>query len=151
MARCLCRTTTPAPSIASRMASRRRGSVRWRLIASAPAVLGAIMLCANSVRAQTLQDKLAACTACHGETGQSPNPEIPSIGGQPKLFVMYQLFFYREGRRQNPEMNAIAKELSDAELSAVSDFVAKLPPPPALADPSIDRARYLRGAELASK
>jgi cytochrome c553 len=109
------------------------------------------MLSANPVRAQTLQDKLAACTACHGETGQSPNPEIPSIGGQPKLFVMYQLFFYREGRRQSPEMNAVAKELSDAELTAVSDFVAKLPPPPALPDPSIDQARYLRGAELASK
>jgi cytochrome c553 len=48
-------------------------------------------------------------------------------------------------------MNAVAKELSDAELTAVSDFVAKLPPPPALPDPSIDQARYLRGAELASK
>jgi cytochrome c553 len=109
------------------------------------------MLCAGHAWAQTLQDKLAACAACHGETGVSPNPDIPSIGGQPKLFVMYQLFFYREGRRQNPEMNTVAKELSDAELTAVSNYVAQLPPPPPLADAAIDEARYLRAAEVASK
>ena len=42
---------------------------------------------------------------------------------------MYQLFFYREGRRKSAEMNLIAKDLSDAELSAIADYVAKLPPP----------------------
>ncbi len=60
--------------------------------------------------AQSLQDKIAQCAACHGEDGQSKDPKIPHIGGQPKLFVMYQLFFYREGRRKSPEMNMIAKD-----------------------------------------
>ena len=55
--------------------------------------------------AQSLQDKIAQCAACHGEDGQSKDPNIPHIGGQPKLFVMYQLFFYREGRRKSAEMN----------------------------------------------
>ena len=61
---------------------------------------------------------------------------------------MYQLFFYREGRRKSPEMNTVAKDMSDADLTALSDFVAGLPPPPP-AGGSVDEARYRRGAELA--
>jgi len=131
------------------MPSSRRYRAGRGLAASAPLVLSiAIGPCPSG--AQTLQDKIAACTACHGETGQSPDANVPSIGGQPKLFVMYQLFFYREGRRANPEMNIITKDMSDAELTAISEFVAGLPvPPPSSA--AIDEARYRRGAELADK
>jgi cytochrome c553 len=137
------------------MASRRtplaRGLLATRLPASAPALLlAAAVLWPSDAPAQTLQDKIAACAACHGETGQAPNPDIPSIGGQPKLFVMYQLFFYREGRRKSPEMNTVAKDMSDAELTAISDYVAGLPPPPTAEGP-VDEARYQRGAELAAK
>ena len=100
--------------------------------------------------AQSLQDKIAQCAACHGGDGRSKDPKIPHIGGQPKLFVMYQLFFYREGRRKNEEMNLIAKDLSDADLEAVSDYVSKLPPTPQVGG-TLDEARYKRGAELAAK
>ena len=123
--------------------------MRSGLAASAPLVLSiAAGPCPSG--AQTLQDKIAACTACHGDTGQSQDANVPSIGGQPKLFVMYQLFFYREGRRTNPEMNTITKDMSDAELTAISEYVAGLPaPPPASA--AIDETRYRRGAGLADK
>src|SRR5215475_741856 len=131
------------------MPSSRRCRARRGLAASAPLVLSiAIGPCPSG--AQTLHDKIAACTACHGETGQSPDANVPSIGGQPRLFVMYQLFFYREGRRANPEMNTVTKDMSDAELTAISDYVAGLPPPPASNEP-VDEARYRVGAELAGK
>ena len=123
--------------------------MRSGLAASAPLVLSiAAGPCPSG--AQTLQDKIAACTACHGDTGQSQDANVPSIGGQPKLFVMYQLFFYREGRRTNAEMNTITKDMSDAELTAISEYIAGLPaPPPASA--AIDETRYRRGAGLADK
>ena len=76
---------------------------------------------------------------------------MPSIGGQPKLFVMYQLFFYREGRRTNPEMNIVTKDLSDAELTSISNYVADLPPPEPSSTEPVDETRYRRGAELAGK
>src|SRR5262249_60243722 len=118
-----------------------RCCARRGLAASAPVVLSiAIGPCASG--AQTLADKIAACAACHGESGQSPDPNVPSIGGQPKLFVMYQLFFYREGRRANPEMNTVTKDMSDAELTAISDHVAALPPPPPAAHQPLDEARH---------
>src|SRR5262245_40530563 len=100
--------------------------------------------------AQALPDKVTRGEACHGKDGRSSDPRIPHIGGQPKLAVMYQLFFYREGRRKSEEMNLIAKELTDAELMAIAEHVAKLPPPPPVAGP-IDEARFKRGAELAAK
>lgn len=104
---------------------------------------------AGDARTQTLQERKGLCVGCHGETGQSANPDIPSIGGQPKLFVMYQLFFYREGRRKNPEMNAIAKGITDSDLDALAEWVSKLPPPePAKGD--LDAARMQRG-EAVSK
>ncbi len=88
--------------------------------------------------------------ACHGADGQSKDPKIPHIGGQPKLFVMYQLFFYREGRRKSDEMKLVAKGLSDRDLEAVSDWVSKLRPAPPVPG-AIDEARFKRGAELAAK
>jgi cytochrome c553 len=132
------------------MPSSRPCRARRRLAASAPLVLSlAAGPCPSG--AQTLQDKIAACAACHGETGQPQDANVPSIGGQPKLFVMYQLFFYREGRRANPEMNTIAKDMSDTELTAISEYVAGLPAPPPASGGAIDATRYRRGAALADK
>lgn len=116
------------------------------------------MACCGDVLAQpspkslpkSLQDKIAQCEACHGKGGHSQDPKIPHIGGQPQLAVMYQLFFYREGRRKSEEMNLIAKDLTDAELTAIAEHVAKLPPPAPVADVS-DEGRYKRGAQLAAQ
>jgi cytochrome c553 len=129
--------------------SRRCRERRWLTASASFALFIAAGPCPSL--AQTLQDKIAACTACHGETGQSQDANVPSIGGQPKLFIMYQLFFYREGRRANPEMNTIAKDMSDAELTAISEYVAGLPAPPPTSSGPTDEARYRRGAELADK
>lgn len=126
--------------------------MRRRLVAASVFFVGLAALLGiplKDANAQSLQDKIAQCAACHGENGQSKDPNIPNIGGQPKLFVMYQLFFYREGRRKSPEMNAIAKELSDAELDAIATYVSKLPPAPSR--PAPDEARYQRGAKLAQE
>jgi cytochrome c553 len=47
-------------------------------------------------------------------------------------------------------MNLIAKELTDADLAAIAEHVAKLPAPPPVAD-ATDEARYRHGAELAAQ
>src|SRR5262245_40713833 len=127
------------------MAGRPTSQARRRIVSAPSLVVVGVAAWACHAQAQTLQDKIAACPACHGETGQSANPDIPSIGGQPKLFVMYQLFFYREGRRENVEMNTVTKGMSDGDLEAISAHVAGLPPPPS-ADGPIDEGRYRRGA-----
>ena len=118
-----------------------------RLVAAC--ALAALLTCGGAAHAQTLQDKIAKCEACHGRDGRSADPRIPHIGGQPKLAVMYQLFFYREGRRKSEEMNLIAKELTDGDITALAEHVAKLPSAPP-APGAIDEVRFKRGAGLAA-
>jgi cytochrome c553 len=130
------------------MAGSEEERARGRLAAFALAAL--LAASADAGLAQSLEDKIAQCTACHGNDGQSKDEKTPHIGGQPKLFVMYQLFFYREGRRKNAGMNLIAKDLSDSDLEAISDHVSKLPTAPP-APGAIEDARFKRGAEMAAK
>ena len=125
------------------------GKARGRAVLGLLLALATSLTAAYEASAQTLDERKRLCAACHGEAGQSANPDIPSIGGQPKLFLMYQLFFYREGRRKNPEMNAIAKGMSDGDLDALADWVSTLPAPEPAKD-GIDGERMRRG-EAVSK
>jgi cytochrome c553 len=120
---------------------------RLRSVAAAVALVLAL-LPAGRLRAAPLQDQIAQCAACHDEKAPAQTPPVPLIAGQPKLFLMYQLFFFREGRRKNLEMNTIAKGMSDADLDALSDVFSKQPAAGPKSD-AVDEVQYLRGAALA--
>jgi cytochrome c553 len=89
--------------------------------------------------------------ACHGEGGVSTQPLTPSLAGQPSFYAITQLFLFREGRRDNAAMTAVAKDMSDDDLRAFSDLIGKLPPPPAPDPASADALRMTRGAALAQQ
>ena len=72
-----------------------------------------------------------ACTGCHGPGGNSLVPTIPSIAGQPRLFIENQLVLIREGLRDVPEMKAAVGELSDQQIVALAKhFAAQAVTPP---------------------
>jgi len=115
------------------------------------AILAAAMLVMTlPAAAQTVQERLPACLACHGEKGQSANPDIPSLGGQQKDYVLVQLYMFREKLRKVDVMNEMAKGLSDDDLRTMSELVAKLPPPVAPSD-APDAARVERAKGLVVK
>src|SRR3954469_23333211 len=70
----------------------------------AAALMGAAVLPAL---AQSLEERLPACFACHGENGRSENPEVPSLGGQPEYYLTIQLYMFREKLRQVEIMNDV--------------------------------------------
>jgi cytochrome c553 len=111
-------------------------------------LLAAMLLVAASALGQTVAKRAETCFACHGKTGQSQTPETPSLGAQPAFFVAAQLFLFREGRRANAPMTAAAKGLSDEDLRAFSELIAKLPSPAPPAQTG-DGARFARGRALA--
>jgi len=86
-------------------------------------------LAALPVAAATPEEKLAPCLACHGEKGQSANPDVPSLGAQPKDYLLVQIYVFREKMRKVELMNEVTKGLTDDDLRAMSEALAKLPAP----------------------
>jgi cytochrome c553 len=90
------------------------------------------------------------CAACHGADGRSVAPGTPMLAGQHSFYAITQLFLYREGRRSNEAMTAVAKTMSDNDMRGFADFIATLPPlaTSAPTTPS-DAARMCKGQALA--
>jgi len=112
-------------------------------------ILLALMILFSAVvpaSAANLAERMQPCLACHGEKGQSENPEVPSLGAQPAGYTLIQLYLFREKQRKVEVMNEYAKDLSDDDLRQFSDSIAKLPAP-APAD-AIDAARMQHGYAL---
>ena len=55
------------------------------------------------------------CAACHGADGRSDMAGTPVLAGQYSLYTITQLFLFREGRRTNQAMVALAKPMTDAD------------------------------------
>ncbi|MCA6108433.1 c-type cytochrome [Bradyrhizobium cenepequi] len=98
--------------------------------------------------AETVPERAAPCLACHGERGTSETENTPSLGAQQAPYVLIQLFMFREKLRVFDTMNDMAKDLSDDDLRAFSDFIATLPKPVPPKDAG-DSARMARGQALA--
>lgn len=104
-----------------------------------------------AVPTASAQERFAGCLACHGEGGRSVTPLTPSLSGQHSFYAITQLFLFREGRRSNPLMTAVAKGMSDADMRAFADLIARLPGPPAASMDGLDARRMANGATLASQ
>lgn len=92
------------------------------------------------------------CAACHGAGGRSDQSGIPVLAGQHSFYAITQLFMFREGRRGDPGMSAVAKGLKDDDLRGYSQYISTLAPSPA-PEPSspADPARMKRGEALAKE
>jgi len=110
----------------------------------AAALIAAAVLPAS---AQSLEERLPACLACHGEKGQSETPEVPSLGGMPEFYLIIQLYMFREKLRAVEIMNDVTKGLSDDDLRKLAGMIANLPPPKPAGDPA-DPARAQQALEL---
>jgi len=73
------------------------------------------------------QDRVQLCAACHGDDGNSTNPQIPSIAGQPKLFLENQLILFREELRKSEQMAPVVKGMKDPEIIKLAEHFSKLP------------------------
>jgi cytochrome c553 len=68
-----------------------------------------------------------SCLTCHGQDGNSVTEGIPSIAGQPKLFIETQLVLIREELRPAPQMLPLVKGMKDAEITRLAEHFSKLP------------------------
>ena len=114
--------------------------------------LAALFILAGPVFGQqpgSLAERLKGCAACHGADGNSQMSGVPSIAGQPKVFLENQLVLTREGVRSTAVMQNAVRGLSDKEIIAIASHFSALP---ARATPGeTDAALVMRGRQIAGK
>ena len=76
------------------------------------------------------ESKAAVCFACHGQGGNSTNPAVPSIAGQPAQFISTSLYMFREGNRKDSQMSPIAANLSNTEMNDLAAYFSAQKPAP---------------------
>ncbi len=71
---------------------------------------------------------VTACMSCHGPSGAGIPPRFPAVGGQHAAYSQKQLADFKSGARNNDSnvMTMIAFRMSEAEIRAVSEYMAGL-------------------------
>lgn len=69
--------------------------------------------------------KAAVCGACHGPTGNSANPEWPTLAGQHRQYIAEQLALLKAGVRIAPVMQPMAAPLSPQDMADLGAFFEK--------------------------
>lgn len=105
---------------------------------------------ASAPPADTMAQRMQACTACHGKEGRATQAGyFPRIAGKPAGYLYNQLVNFRDGRRRNAAMTHLLQHLSDDYLREIAAHFASLdlpyaPPQP----PEVAPAVLERGARL---
>lgn len=92
---------------------------------------------------------VAVCTACHGSGGNSQIAQMPSLAGQPKVFIENQLVLIREGLREVAPMKEVMAGMSDESIIALARYFATQKP--VLQTGSVNQEKARLGAITASK
>jgi cytochrome c553 len=115
-----------------------------------------VIVCVTPGVAQTItgdaeagRQKATACGGCHGADGNSTNPAIPSLAGQPPLYTYYQLIQFKLEKRRNPAMAPFIAPLDDDAMRDIALYYAAQRPAPGPAAP--DPAKAAAGAHVAAR
>ncbi|OGT21155.1 MAG: hypothetical protein A2V90_07180 [Gammaproteobacteria bacterium RBG_16_57_12] len=70
----------------------------------------------------TGEEKSATCQGCHGADGNSPSADFPSLAGQNATYIIKQLQNFKEGKRSNETMSAMAATLEDQDMADIAAY-----------------------------
>ncbi len=96
----------------------------------------------------TIEQRVAACVACH-KANEQGDAFFPRIAGKPAGYLYNQLLNFKQGRRQYPMMTYMVEQLPDAYLREIAQYFseqhAPYPPPAASSATAqmIERGRVL--------
>lgn len=78
----------------------------------------------NEGNIATGKEKVASCTGCHGENGNSLVSMYPKLADQHESYLLLQLQNFKSGVRNNPVMAPMAMALSDADMADIAAYYA---------------------------
>ena len=83
----------------------------------------------------TLEQRMKACVACHGERGGGiVDAAFPRLAGQPADYLASQMKAFRDGRRTYAPMNYLMARQTDAYLDEIATWFAAQKPDPRVID-----------------
>lgn len=89
------------------------------------------------------------CAHCHGDGGNSSNPDIPNLAGQNPGYLLDQVRQFAEGRRKNEFMEGMIRALKpDETIGMVVYFGAQMVLP---RKSSASASQLLKGKDLFNK
>ena len=91
--------------------------------------------------------KAKACEACHGNPERAPLPGTPWLAGQQNDFLEAQMFLFREGLREAPQMAGVLKGVTDFDFLDMAAYFSRQTPP--RIEAKRDPALHARGAKIA--
>jgi cytochrome c553 len=100
----------------------------------------------------TIEQRVAACIACHGREGSSTGAGyFPRLSGKPAGYLFNQLRSFRDGRRFDTDMAYMVRNMPDAYLREIAEYFAaiELPWPAPGASTDATPAMLARGKALA--
>jgi cytochrome c553 len=68
------------------------------------------------------KEKSQACVACHGQDGNSNNPQWPNLAGQHAKYLYHSLMLYKEQERPNQVMWGQAGNLSEQDMKDLAAY-----------------------------
>lgn len=105
-------------------------AMRHGLALSLGMALGTVALADGASIARSGTGAAPACQTCHGSAGEGVAPAgFPRLAGLGASYLKRQLDAFADGKRQNASMMPIAKALSDADRTELSNYYAALPIP----------------------
>jgi len=99
----------------------------------------------------TLAQRIASCTACHGEHGEGTPDSgfFPRLAGKPADYLARQLRYFQQGLRKYGPMEYTARPLSDAYMHEIAEyFAAQQVPYTRSPAPKVSDALLARGEAL---
>ncbi len=105
--------------------------IKWPLVSLAIVAVHAFAQDTSAERApDTMQARVLACAACHGQQGQgTDNDYFPRLAGKPAGYLYNQLVAFRDGHRKYPPMNYLLAYLPDLYLHQIATYFANERPP----------------------
>ena len=92
------------------------------VLAGVLALLGLSLATAQDIEAGRTRSQV--CAACHGADGNSQSGQFPNLAGQTWRYIYVQLKDYKEGRRSDPVMTAMAAPLSRQDMIDIANYFA---------------------------
>jgi cytochrome c553 len=99
--------------------------------------------------AEAAEAKADLCFACHGAHGEGASSGVPRLAGQNSGYLANALIHFRSGARISPTMQAVAANLSDADIQALAQSFSERTAPIVDSETVIPPDLFRGGKQLA--